>query len=156
MTDPETKRGRMGTQHTKQLEIVSSLYRRLPMEWWLSAVKRGKLQTLPVSRFKPNSNDADGLSVSQASISTIEIASTTAKGKRDCLAEFPAVAAVSRGLTVEPKPTDRDPGHAIISEMNYAALEDPETEAVVEEHALALAQASKVAWPTENSPPPLA
>jgi len=123
------------------------------MEWWHSAVKKGKLHTLPVSRFKPNSNDADGLSVSQVGISSIEVASTTAKGKRDCLAEFPTTAATTRGLTVEPKPTERDPGHAVIPEMNCAALEDPETEAIVEEHALALAQASRIAWPED---PPLA
>lgn len=146
----------METQHDKQPSIVPSLYRRLPMDWWFSAVKKGKLHILPVSRFKPNSNDADGLSVSQAGLSTIEQASTTAKGKRDCLAAFPTSVATGRSLTVEPKPTDRDPGHAVIPEMNFAAMQDPETEAVVEEHALALAQASKVTWPTEDDPPPRA
>ncbi|MGP1346264.1 MAG: hypothetical protein ACTS3F_06305 [Phycisphaerales bacterium] len=144
----------METQHAEQPAIASSLYRRLPMDWWRSALKKGKLHILPVSRFKPNSNDADGLSVSQARLSTIEQASTTATGKRDCLAEFPTSVATGRGLTVEPKPTERDPGHAVIPEMNFAAMQDPETEAIVEEHALALAQASKVTWPTEGDPPP--
>jgi len=122
------------------------------MDWWHSAAKKGTLHTLPVSRFKPNSNDTDGLSVSQVGISSIEVASTTAKGKRDCLAELPTSAATDRALTVEPKPTHRDPGHAVILEMNYAAMEDPETEAIVEEHALALARASRIAWPKD---PPL-
>lgn len=146
----------MKSQDAEQPVLAAALYRRLPMEWWLSAAKKGKLHLLPVSRFKPNSNDADGLSVSQAGISSIEIASTTAKGKRDCLAMFPTTAAINRGLTVEPTPTQRDPGHAVIREMNYAALEDLATEAIVEEHALALAQVSSVAWPTSSGLPPRA
>lgn len=143
----------MGTHDAEQPAIAASLYRRLPMPWWESAARKGKLHELPVSRFKPNKNDADGLSVSQVGISSIEVASTTAKGKQECLAEFPTTAATSRGLTVEPKPTERDPGHAIIPEMNYDALQDPDTEATVEEHAHALAKASKIAWPTEDMPP---
>jgi hypothetical protein len=102
----------------------------------------------------PSKNDTGGLSVSEAAVTTIEIASTTAKGKGACVAEFPAAAALCRGLTVEPKPTERDPGHALITEMTYAALQDPATAAVIEEHALALAQASTVVWPTGISPPP--
>lgn len=123
------------------------------MEWWESAARKGKLRTLPVSRFKPNRNDTDGLSVSQVGVSSIEVASTTATGKRDCLTEFPTEAATNRGLTVIPKPTERDPGHAVIPEMNYVALENPETEAIIEAHALALAQASKIVWPAEDTPP---
>lgn len=144
----------MATHDDKQPKIAASLYRRLPIDWWRKHQPKGTLYPIPASRFKPNSNDADGLSVSQAGVSSIEVASTTAKGKRDCLAEFPTSAATSRGLTVEPKRTDRDPGHAVIPEMNYATLQNPETEAVVEEHALALAQASKVVWPTDGCPPP--
>lgn len=132
---------------TAQAAIASSLYRRLPMDWWHSAARSGTLHRLPVSRFKPRENDASGLSVSQAGLSTIEIASTTAKGKRDCVAEFPTVAATSRGLTVVSAPTERDPGHAVIPEMSFAALQDPANEVVVEEHAHALAQASKIVWP---------
>jgi len=56
---------------------------------------------------------------------------------------------------VRPQPTDRDPGHAVIPEMNHAALQDPETEDVVEEHALALARASRIVWPTEDDLPRL-
>lgn len=93
----------------------------------------------------PNTRDADGLSVSQAGISSIEVASTSARGKRLCLAEFPTGAATDRGLTVEPKPTSEDPGHAVIPQMNYAARDADE--AAVEEHAAALASASQVVWP---------
>jgi len=143
----------MGTQRTDQRTIAASLYRRLPMDWWRKHQFRGTLYHIPFSRFKPNKNDGDGLSVSQVGISSIEVASTTAKGNRECLAEFPTTAATSRGLTVESKPTERDPGHAIIPEMNYDALQDPETEATVEEHAHALAKASRIAWPTEDMPP---
>lgn len=146
----------MATHDDEQSKIAASLYRRLPIDWWRKHQPRGTLYPIPVSRFTPKKNDSDGLSVSQAGISSITVASTTAKGKRDCLAEFPACAATDRGLTVEPKPTERDPGHAIIPEMNYAAMQDPETEAVIEEHALALSQASKIAWPTEDDPPPQA
>jgi len=144
----------MGSQGTEQPTVAASLYRRLPMEWWNSAARKGRLhEPLPVSRFKPNKNDQDGLSVSQAGISSIEVASTTAKGKRDCLAAFPTEAATRRGLTVEPKPTQRDPGHAVIREMSYAALCDPRTEAAVEEHAMALARASRIVWPPEDMGP---
>jgi len=142
----------MGTQRTDQRTITASLYRRLPMDWWRKHQPRGTLYPIPFSRFEPKKNDADGLSVSQVGISSIEVASTTAKGKRDCLAEFPTTAATSRGLTVEPKPTERDPGHAIIPEMNYDALQDPATKVTVKEHAHALAEASKIAWPTEDMP----
>lgn len=126
------------------------------MDWWHSAVRKGRLNHLPVSRFWPNSNDAAGLSVSQAGVSTIAMASTTAKGKRDCLAEFPTLAATGRGLTVVPRPTNRDCGHAVIPEMNFAMMSDPEGEVTVKEHAFALAQASTVVWPTENDPSPQA
>lgn len=133
-----------------------TLYRRLPMDWWHASVKRGTLNQLPVSRFRPNANDVNGLSVSQEGVSTIEIASATAKGKRDCVAEFPTVAATDRGLSVVSEPTTRDPGHAVILEMNYAAFQDPVTENIVDEHAHALARASKVVWPTEADPHPQA
>jgi len=102
----------------------------------------------------PNRNDSDGLSVSQVGISSIEVASTTSKGKRECLAEFPTSAAIRRGLTVKSKPTEHDPGHAVIPEMSFTALASPETEAIVEEHALALARASIIAWPPNGEPPP--
>ena len=143
----------MGTHHAEQLEVAASLYRRLPIDWWRKHQPRGTLYPIPFSRFTPKKQDADGLSVSQVGISSIETASTTAKGKRDCLAEFSTTVATNRGLTLEPKPTEHDPGHAIIPEMNYAAMEDPETETVVEEHAQALAEASKIAWPPEGMSP---
>lgn len=101
----------------------------------------------------PNPNDAEGLSVSQAGLSSIEVASTTTKGKRACLAEFPKRSATSRGLTIRPAPTDRDPGHALIPEMNSAALAHDATRAVVKEHASALAQASRIVWPEPSDAP---
>jgi len=142
----------MGIRRADHHTIANSLYRRLPMDWWRKHQPRGTLYPIPFSRFRPNKNDTDGLSVSQVGISSIEVASTTAKGKRECLAEFPTSAATSRELTIEPKPTARDPGHAVIPEMNYDALQDPDTEAIVEEHAHALAKASKIAWPIEDLP----
>lgn len=144
----------MGTRDAEQTTIAATLYRRLPMQWWESAVKKGNLHHIPVSRFKPNKNDSDGLSVSRALISSFQVASTTAKGKQDCLAEFPVSVVTNRNLTVKPMPTDRDPGHAIIPEMNYAALQNPDTEIIVEEHAHALAKASRIVWPTDNDPRP--
>lgn len=149
---PQNQAGRMSTSSFSKTAGSGSLYRRLPVDWWESASKKGSLANLPISRFMPNKNDADGLSVSRVGVSTIEIASTTAKGKRECLAEFPSVAATERGLTVVPKPTDRDPGHAVIAEMNYASMvADVETERTVQEHAAALAQASKLVWwPTKD------
>jgi len=102
----------------------------------------------------PKRNDSDGLSISQCGISSITVASTTAKGKRDCLAEFPASAATDRGLTVEARPTERDPGHAVIPEMNYAAYNDPDTKSIIDEHAMALSKASKIAWPIEDNAAP--
>ncbi len=100
----------------------------------------------------PKSADMDGLSVSQAGISSIEIASTSPRtGKRLCLAEFPTAVVTGRGLTVVPRETEHDPGHAVIPELNYADRQDPELEAVMEEHVEAIRMSSKLAWEPEGN-----
>jgi len=142
----------MERHDAEQPEIASSLYRRLPVEWWQSAKKKNKLQSIPLSFFMPKKADTDGLSVSQAGVSSIEVASTSARtGKRLCLAEFPTASATKRGLTVVAKPTDHDPGHAVIPELNHLDRQDPDREAVMEEHAGAIASAATLAWTPDQS-----
>lgn len=137
----------MERHDAEQPGIASSLYRRLPVDWWQSAKKKNTLHLIPLSFFMPKKADADGLSVSQAGISSIEVASTSARtGKRLCLAEFPTAKATDRGLTIEPKPTAHDPGHAVIPELNHLDRQDPVREAVMEEHAEAIASAATLAW----------
>lgn len=141
----------MGRDQDEHLGKRPLLYRRLQNEWWEKAKKKGTLHPIPLSFFMPRQADADGLSVSRAYISTIEIASTSARtGKRMCLAEFPTSVVTGRGLTVEPKETDHDPGHAIIPELNYVDRADPELEAVMEEHAEAIRMAARLAWEPDS------
>jgi hypothetical protein len=117
------------------------------MDWWQAKYKPGLAFTPPVSCFRPKSTDHDGLSVSQSRLSTIEQASTTAKGKRACLGAFPTGVATSRGLTIELKPTVLDPGHSVIPQMSSVAHGDSNTRDIVDEHARALADASTIVYP---------
>lgn len=126
-----------------------SLYRRLQNQWW---DKHGpNPESIPTSFFVPKKHDSDGLSVSRASITPIEVTRKTRSGKDFCTAIFPEESVISRGLTIHPSPTDDDDGHAVISELNYPALQDPQKSDAIMEHADAIAKHARIAWAPEPS-----
>lgn len=146
----------MDSRSSEPVSVDELLYRRFATQWWSSAKTNPK--QLPVSFFKPrawksedNPGDIDGVSVSRAGISSIEVASTSPRsGKRMCLAQFPARAALDRGLDIVPDSTEQDPGHALIPQLNSLAQRDRAGAAVITEHATALRDAAEICWTPDS------
>jgi len=139
----------MGTSQDPTSSEPRLVYRRFPSEWWHSSKTR---KPLPQRVFRPRPwksddkpGDTDGLSISRAWISSVEVASTCPFTSRQLsLASVAAATVTDLELSIEPKPTDHDVGHALIPELNSISGQDSDYQRWIDEQAFALRNAATV------------
>ncbi|HZZ41782.1 MAG TPA: hypothetical protein VFE58_02495 [Tepidisphaeraceae bacterium] len=128
---------------TDPLSDDELIYRRIPVSqnWYNPNLS----PPLSPKAFNPTERDVTGLSISRASLKTIEEAAKGQPGKSYYVAILRVADLRSAGIRVEPKPLDRgvlgpdhpgDESHAELPDLTYQNRKEPR----VEELKLALAQ----------------
>ncbi len=125
---------------------AEQLYRRLlPGGWYRDG---DHPIVIPQKYFMPRARDEDGISVNRASLTDAVTASRRPdSGERIPMAQFAASDVYRIGLSVLPRPTERDISHAVIPELNSLDHDDPEKKKRMDEWAMALRNCSTLIRP---------
>ena len=84
-------------------------------------------------------DDRDGLSLSRASLTTIDVVATKpGSNKKYHVCRLEVADVMQLGLTVVPMPLPENPAHAVIPELNSCDLKDSVKQTKIQEWALAL------------------